>query len=764
MKLPKNLSERIFEIATEEELDDWLREIDKVVGGISWTPVGGNDNNVHTVEVSSDPSLALVERPTNSIDALLDFMQREKGEAAPSPHEAAHRWWDIPAGGLSDMDQSKRRALADLIRITMIESGISDKPTISIQDKGTGQHPDDFADTLLSLLASNKKTSRHVMGVYNAGGAATYKFAAKTIVISRLAPGLLNGRDDEIGVTVVRYNALDPDKYKSGVYEYAVAKELTVMRLDLNELPDLPFGTYVKLIEYSLPRHARGAHEPKSSLWHLFHAALPDPALPFRIIETRVDRFPGLKGTPSRRVITGLLHLLRREGTADYSDERDIDLGSEGKVLLRYFVLNEGTDPDAYTTSDQALTITLNGQRQITKHRYWLRSKLELFYIFKRLVVLVDGTQISSAGKREMFASTRETGVDSPLAKKILARVLQELLDDENLDTLDELAKQKTLQDATRTTTEKVKRQLASQIAAYLKGEIKGTKGGGNKKKRRRKRTDRPGPGPVVDDSMMLEAPDHLRIMDDPLEIEQGLTASLRLEINGKNGFLPKYADGLSIILGPELKDHISIMSKGRLLGGNMRVSLEASADAPITSSSMRVALVVQDLGVLLTAEGKIEVKEPEKEKEKDNQSGGAPNIEISWIGRDKWDSPGFDPPWDAEMVGECHVARDGQTDDAAITKVEWVLNEAFGPYETVVTEKKLGEQAMKTFKEGYEYPVLFGLFKQRLAEEAKEKQADEEGRSYEVPDDYVKGEKARLARAVLMAMEPELIIAQASE
>jgi len=157
MKLPKNLSEKIFEIATEEELDDWLREIDKVVGGISWTPVGGIDNNVHTVEVSSDPSLALVERPTNSIDALLDFMQREKGEAAPSPHEAAHRWWDIPAGGLSDMDQSKRRALADLIRITMIESGISDKPTISIQDKGTGQHPDDFADTLLSLLASNKK-------------------------------------------------------------------------------------------------------------------------------------------------------------------------------------------------------------------------------------------------------------------------------------------------------------------------------------------------------------------------------------------------------------------------------------------------------------------------------------------------------------------------------------------------------------------------------------------------------------------------------
>lgn len=763
MKLAANLSQRVFELTSHEELLDWLTEVDKTTGGIAWTPVGGIDNNVHTVEVSSDPALALVERPTNSIDALLDLKARERGETASSPHEAAGRWWSVPTGGLSDLSEKERRDLADSIRVTMRESEVEDSPTIEIQDCGTGQHPDEFPGTHMSLLASNKKSSTHVMGVYNAGGAATYKFARATVVISRLAPSLLNGRADEVGVTVVRYNPLDPERYKSGVYEYFTSGDGTILRLDLAELPELAHGSYIKLVEYQLPRYARAAQEPKQSLWHLFHAALPDPALPFRIVETRTDRFPGLKGTPTRRVVTGLLHLLRRPGTADYSDERRLDLGPDnGHITLRYFVLNEGTDPDAYTTSDQGLTISLNGQRQITKDRLWLRRNLELFYIYKRLVVLIDGTTLTNAAKRSMFASTRETGVDSPLAKVILDRVLRELLEDEGLDALDELAKQRTLADATKTTTDKIKRQLAHDVAAYISGEVGGRKGGAKKGKKKRRKKRRGGAPPPVDDSMMLEVPDRLVIATDPLRIERGDTASLRLEINAKNGFLPRHSAGLSVIFGPEMKDHLRVSSVGRLLGGRVRVTLEASDAAPLLSTSMKVALVVEKLGLLLTAEGKIEVVEPREEQQKDSKSGGEPNIDVRWIGRGAWQA--FDPPWDGEMVGECFISREDPNDRSAITKVEWVLNEAFAPYEKVVSEKRLGETAMKTFKEGFEYPVCFGLFRQRLAEEGKEREADEEGRPIEVPDDYVRGEKARLARAVLMAKDPDINLAEHDE
>jgi hypothetical protein len=760
--LSRDLSEQVFELVDAASTQAWLLEADKELGGVSWRHLGGIENNVHTVEVASDPALALVERPINGIDALLDLAARERGESAPSPHAGAQRWYGVPSGGLSAMSESDRRELAELLQISMLESGEAQRPTVVIQDKGTGQHPEDFHVTLLSLLASNKKDKTHQMGVYNAGGAASCKFAAFTIVASRLAPSLLNGRPDEIGLSVVRYNPLDPDRYKSGTYEYLVAKDGSIIRLELAELPALAHGTCVKLIEYGLSKYARGAHEPKQSLWHLFHAALPDPALPLRIVETRSDRFSGVRGL-ERRTVSGLLHLLSRPGTADYADDRTIDLGPEiGKLRLRYFVLNEGTDPDAYTKSDQGLTVTLNGQRQITKDRHWVKRNAEVHFLYKRLVIVVDGTGLTNAAKRAVFSSTRETGVDSPEAKRILDRVAQELLDDESLGELDELARQRVLQDATKTTTDKVKRQLASQIGAYLKGELGGAKGGKPRRRKRRRGGGGGGKAPDVDDSLMLDKPDVLKILSDPIEIEPGATAALRLEINAKNGFLPKHADALSVVFGEELREHVTVRSTGRLLGGKVRVTLEAGEDAPLTQSSMQVALVVPELGVLLTANGTIKVVEPKKDTREDPRTGGEPNIDVSWVGREKWST--FEPTWNEQTVGLCIIHREDASATAEITKVEWVMNEAFAPYEQVIQEKQLTEHTMRTFQEAYEYPVLFGLFRQALAEDLKEREADERGGTVEIPDDYVLGERARMARAVLMAMEPEMKLAEVAE
>ncbi len=127
----------------------------------------------------------------------------------------------------------------------------------------------------------------------------------------------------------------------------------------------------------------------------------------------------------------------------------------------------------------------------------------------------------------------------------------------------------------------------------------------------------------------MLDVPGRLVILTDPLVIQQGETAALRLEINAKNGFLPRYAHGLSVVIGSELKDHVRVVSMGRLLGGKVRVTLEVSLDAPMVSTSMKVALVVQELGVLLTAEGKVEVIEPKEDEGKDKRRGGEPDIDV---------------------------------------------------------------------------------------------------------------------------------------
>lgn len=773
--LSDGLSQRALLLITEDDVASWIADVTAEVGGVTWLPLGGIPNNVHTIEVASDPALALVERPINGIDALLDLAARERGETAPTPHAAAQRWFDVPAGGLAKMSQRGRAALAGRLRVTMSESGDAGRPTITIQDAGTGQHPDDFAGTLLSLLASNKKTKTHQMGVYNAGGAASCRFARYTMIVSRLAPSLLDGRSDEVGITIIRYNALDPDRFKSGTYEYLATRDGSVLRLAVSDLAAaaaaiehakdadsddyelMAHGTLVRLIGYQLSRYARAAHEPKQSLWHLFHAALPDPALAIRIIETRDDRFPGVRGV-ERRTIAGLLHLLGRDGVADYADVRPIDLGGDvGTITLRYYVLNEGTDPDAYTTAEQGFTITNNGQRQITKDRAWLKRHLDLPFLSRRLVVIVDGTGLTNATKRDVFSSTRESGVDTPTTKRILDRVTSELSEDENLAQLDELARQRVLEDATKSTTDKVKRQLARQIGAYVRGELSGSKGGGSRNPRRRRKG--PPVPPIVDDSLMLEVPDRLALVDAQLSIEPGGTAPLRLEINAKNDFLPTHADGLSVVFGAELAGKVRARSTGRLLGGRVRVTLEADVDAPFTTGAVQVALVVPELGVLLTASGEVEVARPATKEQDDGPVGGEPNIEVQWVGREKWEE--FDPRWDRETVGVCNIRREDPTDQGAITRVEWILNEAFLGYERVVAEKRLSETTAKTFKEGYEYPVLFGLFRQQLARETAESAAeDEEGGGGSIPEDYFRGEQARMARAVLMAMEPELAAA----
>lgn len=755
MKLSRELSERLFDLRSVEDARQWLRDVDAEVVGLRWEHLGGIQNNVHAIEVATDPAAALVERVTNSIDAVLDLMAEKREETAPTPHLAAQKWYGVPATGISEMSTGDRQNLANLITVANLESGDRKSPTVRIRDRGTGQDPDAFPQTLLSLMESNKKSKTHQMGVYNAGGAATYSFAELTAVVSRREPSILDGAADDIGVAMVRYNHLDPDKYKSGTYEYCVGPDNSILRLDLpgGELPDTEWGTHITHFGYELASYSQPAHGPTGSLHHLFHAALPDPALPFWVEEHRLGRYEGLKGKPSRRVISGLLARLKGENTADYQDERRLGLGDAGAVTLRYFVLNDDQNPDAFTTSQQGLSFVLNGQRQGTKDRYWVKRHTGLGFIWRRLVILVDCNELTNAAKREVFASTREQSKDSPLARRILERVQLDIEGDEQLQALDEAARQRVLAAATKSTSDKVKKQLAGQIASMLKGSGPGRKGGGRKPHSSRR--GKPKIRDISDDEM-LEIPDTLSFVDDPVRIRPGSTASMRLFINAKNGFLPRHEDGLSLVIDASVNQHVRVVSIGKLLGGQVRITLEADRDAPLTITDLRVALVVPSLAVMLVSESKLEVYEPET-PEDSPASGGEPDVDIRWVGRDAWSS--FEPPWDDGVAGEVDVTRDPDNPEV-VTRVQWIFNEAFGPYERVLSAKKVGETYTQKFREAYEYPVCWGMFRQQMAQDELEARADEEGTAEGVEPEYSQAERSRLAEAVLMAMEPGLAAA----
>jgi hypothetical protein len=242
--------------------------------------------------------------------------------------------------------------------------------------------------------------------------------------------------------------------------------------------------------------------------------------------------------------------------------------------------------------------------------------------------------------------------------------------------------------------------------------------------------------------------------------IEPGRRAILRLAINAKNGFLPRHSSALAIVIGPELKDHVHVLSTGRLLGGRLRITLEASANAPAVQSAIQVALVDPTLPVFLTATGSLLVKQPAQSVDRDDNSGGEPDVEVVWIDRAGWDKQ--DPPWDEDTAGKCVISRHPEKPDT-ISRVLWQLNRSFGPFEQTLATRRLSEGAAKTFDEAYAYPLCWGMFQQSLAEDEKERHGDEHGEPVNIPDDYVKGEIARLARAVLLSKEPELAVAQSA-
>jgi hypothetical protein len=764
--VPRELSERVFTLKTREECEQWLREVDKAVGGLKWANLGGRDDNVHTVQVATDPAAALVERVTNSIDAVIDLETIRRGETPASPQEAAQKYFGIPKRGVSEMPMTERQKVAEHIRVTNQESGIQEKPTVEISDAGTGQHPVVFPDTLLSLHKGNKKSKMHQMGVYNAGSAATYAFSPYTIIASRSAPDILPaGMADETGVTVVRYNELDPEKFKSGTYEYCTDAADEILRLDLpgGKLPNTDHGTYVKHVEYELSSYSRSAHEPKSSLHHLLNAALPDPVLPFWVEEARVERFPALKskGKGERRGIYGLIARLKGRDTADYNDERTLNLGEDfGTITLRYFVLNDGQEPGAFVTPEQGLAFILNGQRQGTKDRYWVKRNTQLTYIWNRLIVIIDSTALTSAAKRELFASTREQTKDSPLARRILDRVIDELKNDDELVALDELARERALAKATEETSEKVKKQLANKISNFIQGKDTGKKGGAKTPKKASTSTRKKPKPRNTDDSAMLEVPDTLQIVNEqPIKIHPGKTAAVIIKLNAKNGFLPTHAQALNVVIGSELKDKVRLRSTGKLVGGIARLTLEADADAPVESlSTVTVTLIEPSLGLVLTDQGKVEVAPSPKQKDS-TTTGGGPDISIKWIGRAGWEDQ--TPVWDEDTAGTCDVIREevnGEKD--VVVRAEWVLNEDFSAWESVKEAKRNAGAKVDSLTDAYMYPLCWGLFEQAMAEWKREREADENGENIEVDDVYVIGERTRLARAILMAMAPEVALA----
>ncbi len=483
------LTEQLLHLETTDDIEQIIAAHPEA----QWRPLGDRENNFSTVHITADPGDALVERVTNGIDALIERAVALQGMTGlATPREASEHLFNIPAGRLANLDTTRRKELAQHLRVTARGSGEARRPTIVVEDHGIGQHPSDFPNTLLSLNQTNKVRRLELMGAFGQGGASIFAFTDYGVFVSRRDPSQLKPEQaDRVGWTIVRFNQLDAS-YRHGRYEYLVLPDadgkLGVPSFDPKSLPEdyRDFvGCHFTAVCYGLDRYYDTAFRPKSSLWQLLNLALFDPIYPILI---RDERPAAIKANPKNAldgfVASGNATRLAEDkrDNIDYDNAHSDQLQDRsqsqdyGRITVRYFILKDAGDKkknweriNNYVPPDLPVTITLNGQRQGTMRRDTF-AKLGLLSMSNALIVQVDCDNLSREAKWRLFSATRDRIKDTPIAKELEAAIRRALGSDSRLRALDRERKEKALSRQSASEAKKIQEWLNCEINSLKQG------------------------------------------------------------------------------------------------------------------------------------------------------------------------------------------------------------------------------------------------------------------------------------------------------
>lgn len=446
----KKLFLEMFNAENAEELNKIITSDKNFKNPNNWRPYGeGNKNNFATFENQQSEAIpALVEKITNSIDALLLKRCRIKGidpksKSAPlTMSQAVEMFYGIKNGDFSEVTEKDKRGIASDIQL--IATGDKQSPNILSYDNGEGQHPDDFPDTFLSLLKGNKTNIPFVQGKYNMGSTGAVVFCREyryQLIGSRRPPELLpKGKNDEFGFTIVRRHPLseeEEDSFRSSWYEYFTVDgkipHFKVVTLDLGLWErDFISGSIVKLYSYDLPRGSRS--DIRLDLWRDLNQFLYHPALPILLYE---KRFKG--GHSETKLMQGnktrlLIHdREKKEITIPLS----ISGHNFGSVGLEITVFKHDTKQTEFI-KDKAVIFTLNGQVHGSEQRRFISQELGFSMLRDSMLIQVDCTNIKTSFRQDLFMASRDRLKGSEKKQNLIDKIINALKSNEILKEINQ--------------------------------------------------------------------------------------------------------------------------------------------------------------------------------------------------------------------------------------------------------------------------------------------------------------------------------------
>lgn len=427
-ELGQELCYSLLHCESEDEVKGVLRSAGVWDDRSVWQPYGGISNNRSVVSnQQSSPVAALVEKVVNSVDAVLigeayrAGIDPRSGGAPTSMQAAVERFIGLPNGRIENVDAATRTRLAE--RIRLVACGTKDQPAYMVIDDGEGQSPDEFPNTLLSLLKENKAAIRFVQGQFNMGGTGVLQFCGANgfqLIISRrqsFAPAPQSARANEWGFTIVR--RLEPSAAQPlTMYVYLApggrvpsfeAESVDVLpgRYPENYKGPISAGTCIKVWNYKFPGRLKTL--ATLDLRYALERYLQAPALPVRIHERR----PGYRAHFFDTTMSGLYAVLaddkgRIEPGVDTGGPMEI--ADVGRAHIRVVVLKEPED-DKKAGSDRyagGVFFNVNGQLHSELGTDFISRRTRYDYIARDMIVIVDCTELPQRVREDLFLASRD--------------------------------------------------------------------------------------------------------------------------------------------------------------------------------------------------------------------------------------------------------------------------------------------------------------------------------------------------------------------
>lgn len=443
----------LFNAQIEKAVDQIITQNGYLSNPDNWHPLDGNKSNFGIIEnQQSSPIAALIEKITNSIDAILMRQCIEadinpKSDKSPKNMDEAiksfynknssnyYKNWDL---------SSNRKKQSEEIQI--IADGPRGETSLIVYDNGEGQHPEKFKDTFLSLLKGNKSEIPFVQGKYNMGGTGAIVFCGKKSY--QLIGSRRFNKSGNFGFTLIREHPfteeekkkVDTGYLKNTWYEYFAINDailsFPIKSLNLNlKGREFESGAIIKLYSYELPSGSRSVIS--RDLNQSINEYLFRPALPIFTID-KFERYP--KDKNLERDLFGLKRRLEQSESRyvddSFSEEFTDTLIGNAKITCYIFKnkIKDKSIGDSRKTvrreffkNNMSVLFSLNGQVHGHYTSEFITRALKMSLLKNHLLIHVDCSKMNYEFRKELFMASRDRlkgSKETSVLRKELANTL----------------------------------------------------------------------------------------------------------------------------------------------------------------------------------------------------------------------------------------------------------------------------------------------------------------------------------------------------